>query len=374
LERHLAAAQAKYQDFEDVLLQLERDKGTQDRQLEATRKQLELELTKRTQLEHTSSSQRAELAKLKDRNIKLDRELNKALTDLKAREWEVKQLEGRQDKTIVEHVHVLEEAKRVTDRQLADTRAELENTRAYIRSLEKLKSRITGEAEDLVIERERGLVELRTKERVARVQEERAAQALADVERERRAKEAAELLSRRLQNDLQNVHNQVLELSEQLAATQLSKDNLEAELVRLADDFETPNSMAKMQRDYETRIVQLQHRLGEAESTRMSAARIKESIDRQHAEIRQLIMGTPADDSFRDRLLRELEQADRELEKEMAIHAKHLKADQAMNVRSTSDASQAKRHVEPSQPVMQKATGTSSRATDGRVRSCQASP
>ena len=41
-------------------------------------------------------------------------------SDLKSREWEVKQLESKQDKTIVEHVHFLEEAKRVTDRQLAD--------------------------------------------------------------------------------------------------------------------------------------------------------------------------------------------------------------------------------------------------------------
>jgi myosin protein heavy chain len=68
---------------------------------------------------------------------------------LKNREWDVKQLESKQDKTIVEHVHVLEEAKRVTDRQLADAQLELQKNAAYIRSLEKSKTRLAGEAEDL---------------------------------------------------------------------------------------------------------------------------------------------------------------------------------------------------------------------------------
>ena len=76
--------------------------------------------TKRNQLEQLASRQRAELIQLRDRTTKYDREINKILSDLKSREWEVKQLESKQDKTIVEHVHFLEEAKRVTDRQLAD--------------------------------------------------------------------------------------------------------------------------------------------------------------------------------------------------------------------------------------------------------------
>ena len=78
------------------------------------RKQMETEAAKRKQLEHSYTTQKAEIIRLKDLNIKFDRDLNKALKDLKDREWEIKQLEAKQDKTIVEHVHVLEEAKRVT--------------------------------------------------------------------------------------------------------------------------------------------------------------------------------------------------------------------------------------------------------------------
>jgi myosin protein heavy chain len=367
LERHLAAAQAKYQDFEDVVLQLERDKGTQDRQVEAIRKQLEAEFTKRSQLEHMSSSQRAELVKIKDRNVKLDRDLNKALSDLKAREWEVKQLEGRQDKTIVEHVHVLEEAKRVTDRQLAETRTELENTRAYIRSLEKAKSRLAGEAEDLVRETERERVELRTKERTAKAQEERAAKALADVERERRAREAAEGLSRKLHADLQNAHNQVLKLSEQLAVTQLSKDQLEAELTRLADDFDAPTSMARMQRGYETTIRELRSQLDEAESFKTSATRIKQHIDRQHAEIRQLIKDSPGDDHFQARLLRELQLADEQLDKEINAHKLQPKARQAKDIDPVSKIGPNTRSVGVSQRAREERRVESSKASDNQI-------
>ena len=97
------------------MLQLEREKSAHDRQLDGTRKQLEAESTKRNQLEQLASRQKAELIQLRGRTTKYDREINKILSDLKSREWEVKQLESKQDKTIVEHVHVLEEAKRVTD-------------------------------------------------------------------------------------------------------------------------------------------------------------------------------------------------------------------------------------------------------------------
>ena len=75
---------------------------------------------------------------------------------------EVRQLESRQDKTIVEHVHVLEEAKRVTDRQLVDAQKELESQAAYIRSLEKAKTRLTNEAEDLARATEREHAMLRS--------------------------------------------------------------------------------------------------------------------------------------------------------------------------------------------------------------------
>lgn len=308
-------------------MQLERDKATQDRHLETTRKELEAATTKRTELEHLASNQKAELIKLKDRNVKLDRELNKALDNLKAREWEVKQLKSRQDKTIVEvvheHVHVLEEAKRVTDGQLKEAQDELQRNAAYIRSLENAKNRLAGEAEDLNRATEKERLELRTKEKNVRAQEERLTRALVEVEKERHAKDVAELQTRRVQNDLQHVQAQAEDLSQQLLNVQRAKDNLETELARLADETGSP-SLPKMERQYQSRIEQLENELADTKASQVTASRIKAQVQKQHAEIRNLIMNAgPADDSFHTRLLRELHLADESLASEMSQRSNH---------------------------------------------------
>ena len=253
---------------------------------------------------------------LKDRNIKLDRDLNKALTDIKNLEWQNKQLESKQDKTIVEHVHVLEEAKRVTDRQLADAQLELQKNAAYITSLEKTKGRLSREIEDYARQTEQEGVEISKKEKAIRMQEQKVTQALAEAEKERKSREASEMRIKRLQADLQNSQRQITDVTQQMMATQRSKDNLETELARLADSTES-TSMAKMQRQYEAKISQLESQLEDAEWSTTTATRIKEQIDRQHAEIRRLIMTSgPKDESFRTRLLKELQLADEEMERE----------------------------------------------------------
>ncbi|KAH9925965.1 nonmuscle myosin heavy chain b [Fomitopsis serialis] len=342
LERQLTTMQSKFEDSEDVVLQLEREKGAHDRQMETVKKQLNGESAKRSQLEKSASSQKQEIARLKDMNIKLDRELNKALSDLKAREWEVKQLEARQDKTIVEHVHVLEEAKRVTDRQLQEAQQELQAREAYIRSLEKARSKFMIEAEDLVRDRESEQLQLRAKDKKIKAEEDKAIQALAALEKERRAREAAELHVKRLQNDLELSQSQVSDAAQQLASVQKAKDNLELELTRLADEGDTPNSTAKLQRQYEARIAQLEDQLQDSEMSKTTAARIKEQVDRQHAEIRRLIMSSgPKDDSFRSRLLRELELADEEMEREMSVRRHATGSD----VRSLANLTPSKRSL-----------------------------
>lgn len=199
--------------------------------METARKQLEREAVKRTQLEKASSSQKAEIAKLKDRNTKIDRELTKALDDLKAREWDVKQLLSKQDKTIVEHVHVLEEAKRVTDRLLQEAQLELRRNEKFIRSLQSAKSKMASEAEDMAVKNER---ELRTKEKEVKMQHEKATQALVGAEKERKGKEEAELQILRLQYELQQVKNHSKDVEGQLLAVQQSKSKLEDEVDKLA--------------------------------------------------------------------------------------------------------------------------------------------
>jgi myosin protein heavy chain len=192
LERQLTSTQSKYNEIEDTTLQLERDTRARERQLEQTRKQLEAESAKYNQLHQVATGQKRELALDQDRLAKMDAALKKALTDLKSREWEIKQLESRQDKTIVEHVHVLEKAKKVTDQQLKEAQEEVQKNAVYIRSLEKAKMALTREAEDFVRENKMQQVEIRAIEKITEANEEKSLKALAALEAERKAREKAE--------------------------------------------------------------------------------------------------------------------------------------------------------------------------------------
>src|SRR6267154_5386586 len=85
------------------------------------------------------STPKKELSVDQDCLAKYDNDLNKAITDIKTREWELKQMESKQDETIVEHVYVLDETKKVTDQQLKEAQEQLQKDAVYIRSLEKAK-------------------------------------------------------------------------------------------------------------------------------------------------------------------------------------------------------------------------------------------
>lgn len=131
----------EYRAFESIASEYQQDRDALLLDLQSVRDQLETETAKRTQLEKAVVNQKAEHLKLKEHNSQLTKDLTKALKDLKDREWDVKQLESKQDKTIVEHVHVLEEAKRVTDKELVRAQAELEKRDVIIRSLQTTKQR-----------------------------------------------------------------------------------------------------------------------------------------------------------------------------------------------------------------------------------------
>lgn len=319
MERQLNSSQGKYHELEDTILQLERGARALERQAEQARKQLEAESAKYKQLHQVANNQKRELALDQDRLSKMDAALNKALTDLKNKEWEIKQLESRQDKKIVEHVHVLEKAKKVTDQQLKDAQEELQKNVIYIRSLEKAKLALSREAEDFVRENKMEQVELRAIEKTARANEERALKALAALESERKAREVVESGNRRLQADLNGVKGELEVTNAQLYAVQRSKDTLESELTKLAEDADASPSNASLQREYSLKIAQLEEKLQDAETVQGMVAKIKAQVERQHKELLNLIMkDTPMDEAFRSRLVRELQIAEEELARQFS--------------------------------------------------------
>ncbi len=247
--------------------------------MEAAKKQLEIESDKRSQLEKTFSTQKAETAKLKDLNVKLERDLAKALNDIQEKEWELKQMESKRDKAIVEHKHVYEAAKKMTDAQLAEAQLELQKNAVYIRSLEKAKARLLNETEDLTRATEHERAELRAKEKSARQQEERVIRATMEHEKGRIAKDSAELKVHHLQSELQGALRQVAELTERAEIVQRSRDKLQDSLDRQEEELASTASSAaqsevrKVIETYKAKEREYQERLEAAEIARAKAAR-----------------------------------------------------------------------------------------------------
>ena len=136
----------------------------------------------------------------------------------------------------------------------------------------------------------------------------KAARALADLEDERRAREAAAVHVRPLQNELEDVQAQAADAEQRMISIQKAKDSLEIGLTRLAHQTDAPDSFAKLQHQYQSNIGQLEQQLELSDLATSAAASINEHADRQHADI--CTLSGPKDDSFRNRLLRDLQLAD----------------------------------------------------------------
>lgn len=120
LEQRASTAQAKLQSLEDRALQAERDRASWEREMTALGDQLEAEVTKRLQLEKSHKAVTSEIDGLQMRLVEQDQYVKGLRRELRDREAELAKSISLQDKTIVEHVHVLEEAKRYTDKQLSE--------------------------------------------------------------------------------------------------------------------------------------------------------------------------------------------------------------------------------------------------------------
>lgn len=242
MELQLSSTQSKYNEIEDTALQLERDSRARERQVEATRKQLEMESAKCKQLQQIVANQRQELMLDRSRLNKLDADLKRALADLAGRDWEIKQLESRQEKTIVEHVYVLEKAKKLTDQQLKEAQEELQQNASYIRSLERSRTTLARETEDYERGTKLDQAELRAIEKAARANEEKVLNTLRELEAERKAREAAESGRRRLQSEFSSIKDELDSTLGELALAQRAKTTLENELAKLTRHAGTQES------------------------------------------------------------------------------------------------------------------------------------
>lgn len=164
--------------------------------------ELQSECKRISEQETVQEKQRSEL------QCKLDESsanLKKAQDKIRSLELENRRLESLQNKTTVEHVHVLEEAKKYTDRQLSDVQTELQELSTYTRSLERTRARMQQEHE--VLARTAGGLSI--EEAIIQRDEARAALERAESDSARTLKKSrAEYESRirKLEDELRRMH------------------------------------------------------------------------------------------------------------------------------------------------------------------------
>ncbi|KAJ9124435.1 hypothetical protein QFC24_003223 [Naganishia onofrii] len=142
LERDLQIAQRKLADHEDALLATERQKADWARKLDLISKDFRNEKERRAQLEQ-------EYRLVETEAQALQQKLGTLASEAKAKDEEVALMRSRENKTIVEHVHVLEKAKKVTDRELAATKRERDELATLVRSLDQHKTRLISDIDDM---------------------------------------------------------------------------------------------------------------------------------------------------------------------------------------------------------------------------------
>jgi myosin protein heavy chain len=120
LDQQVAASKVNMQTLEDRALQAERDRSSWQREMDSLGDQLEKEITKRMQLEKSHKTIANDVETLQMKVVEQDQYIKGLRKELRDKEAELIKSISLQDKTIVEHVHVLEEAKRYTDKQLSE--------------------------------------------------------------------------------------------------------------------------------------------------------------------------------------------------------------------------------------------------------------
>ena len=138
---------------------------------------------------------------------------------MQARDAEIAILKSRENKTVVEHVHVLEKAKRMTDRELAETRQDRDRLSAMVRSFEQQRGRASKEHEELIRQHELLKAELGYEKRAART----VAVQADDVHAERAARQAAEAAKMEAVRSHKSAQVRIAQLEQELSEARKSQ-------------------------------------------------------------------------------------------------------------------------------------------------------
>jgi myosin protein heavy chain len=167
---------------------MEEQKAEWAKKMQAATRELRNETSKTEQLERDVQNATNELGQARIAAEQAQQALSDAKLAIQARDADIAVLKSRENKTVVEHVHVLEKAKRMTDRELAETRKDRDRLAVMVKSLEQQRGRTSHEHDELVRQYELLKAELAYEKRAAQT----VALQLEDVQAERAARQAAE--------------------------------------------------------------------------------------------------------------------------------------------------------------------------------------
>ncbi|PLW35689.1 hypothetical protein PCANC_13838 [Puccinia coronata f. sp. avenae] len=312
LEKQLSASVLKFQDMEDAMLKIERERSAWNRQVEDLKSKLEVELNKRVELEHENVGLEKNLKVHKDTVSEHEKNSASLRKELTLKNQELHKAISLQDKTIVEHVHVLEEAKKYTDRQLSEAQALLRDQAGQMKLLDRTVARLKGEAEDLT----RELQKEKAQNRQSHAQHRRVSGAndnknevhllKLNLDKEKVARNQAEANVKKLQAELQVAKAGVTSMG-----NIGRRSNEDAEM------------SANAKKEYENRIADLERQLHERDATLNKATidRVKKQVEQRYTDLIHLVKSDPNknEHELKNKLLAELQQANEELENEMAL-------------------------------------------------------
>jgi myosin protein heavy chain len=239
-ERQLAASATKQRDFEDAILALERGQGAWKAKADQAALELSAESKRRELLESGARQHERNLTTLQQQHTMKDAELARLREVLAATQAELKTAQSMTNKTIVEHVHVLEEAKKYTDRQLADAQSKLQELAHYTKTLEKSKARLISDNEDLTREVSRLSQADRTV--LKKVASSSAANSSAGTGSESRA--------------VRTLENKLAEANRELQSARRDRDSAQSDARR--KDLQHSEALSRSQQAYEKRIAELE--------------------------------------------------------------------------------------------------------------------
>lgn len=305
-EKQLATSYQKHQDLEDALLELERSQSVWKARVEQVSTELSAESKRRELADSAARQHKSNVTSLQQQHELKDKELAHLKDELAATLAELKKTQSMTNKTIVEHVHVLEEAKKYTDRQLQDAQGKVQELAHYTKTLEKSKARLISENEDLNRENTRLQQEARSGARGILTSTNNVAPGSASSPDAKAARQ---------------LQNKVNELDLALRTTRRERDESLSNARR--KDLQMEEVMSRTKTQYEARITELERELRGSQTARSATFQnLAELVEKNQG----------SDDAiFRQKLLEQLRMDHDELETDISAKADLLRSHKLSN-------------------------------------------